>query len=238
MTARPRIAGIVHVVQYQPNHQLGRLPACPARKRAPCRRVLRNAALRPGEEIELIRSVPAPAMRPVSISHGSLPDPGHRRPILRTAREPYPAHPTRAMPEPTAWRDPPGHAPQRASPRRPRGRTSRAELPARAPGQPRRERIARGQCPPSLRHYGPGQGGRPKDAIDKATCVCRSYGRSRARLYNTIRPHSALGGRTPAEAYWDGPPVDMMDKPLRALTTSPQAQQQKQEDRFKGILAA
>ena len=34
------------------------------------------------------------------------------------------------------------------------------------------------------------------------------------------------------------PPVDMMDKPLRALPTSPRAQQQQQEDRFKGILAA
>ena len=56
-------------------------------------------------------------------------------------------------------------------------------------------------------------------------------------FYNTERPHTALGGRTPAEAYRDGPPVDMMDKPLRALPTSPQAQQQ-QEDRFKGILAA
>ena len=30
----------------------------------------------------------------------------------------------------------------------------------------------------------------------------------------------------------------MMDKPLRALPTSPQAQQQQQEDRMKGILAA
>ena len=57
-------------------------------------------------------------------------------------------------------------------------------------------------------------------------------------FYNTERPHTALGGRTPAEAYRDGPPVDMMDKPLRALPTSPQAQQQQQEDRFKGILAA
>ena len=56
-------------------------------------------------------------------------------------------------------------------------------------------------------------------------------------FYNTERPHAALGGRTPAEAYRDGPPVDMMDKPLRALPTTPQAQQQ-QEDRFKGILAA
>ena len=45
-------------------------------------------------------------------------------------------------------------------------------------------------------------------------------------------------GRTPAEAYRGEPPVDMMDKPLRALPTSPQAQQQQQEDRFKGILAA
>ena len=36
-------------------------------------------------------------------------------------------------------------------------------------------------------------------------------------FYNTERPHSALGGQTPAEAYRDGPPVDMMDKPLRAF---------------------
>ena len=54
-------------------------------------------------------------------------------------------------------------------------------------------------------------------------------------FYNTERPHSALGGRTPAEAWRSEMPVDMMDKPLRALPTSPQAQQQ---DRFKGILAA
>ena len=56
------------------------------------------------------------------------------------------------------------------------------------------------------------------------------------RFYNLERPHSALDGRTPAEAYRGEAPVDMMDKPLRALPTSPQAQQQ--QDRFKGILAA
>ena len=47
-------------------------------------------------------------------------------------------------------------------------------------------------------------------------------------FYNTERPHSALGGRTPAEAYaagGDRRPVDMMDK-AHALPTSPQAQQQ------------
>ena len=57
-------------------------------------------------------------------------------------------------------------------------------------------------------------------------------------FYNTIRPHSALARSTPAEADRDGTPVDMMDKPLRALPTYPQAQQQRQEDRFKGILEA
>ena len=57
-------------------------------------------------------------------------------------------------------------------------------------------------------------------------------------FYNTERPHSALGGKTPAEAYRGAPPVDMMDKPLRVLPTSPQAQQQRQGNRCKGILAA
>ena len=58
------------------------------------------------------------------------------------------------------------------------------------------------------------------------------------RFYNLERPHAALDGRTPAEAYRGEPPVDMMDKPLRALPTSPQAQQQQREDRLKGVLAA
>tara|TARA_A100001037_G_scaffold232270_1_gene210674 strand:- start:242 stop:1171 length:930 start_codon:yes stop_codon:yes gene_type:complete len=44
-------------------------------------------------------------------------------------------------------------------------------------------------------------------------------------FYNTERPHSALGGGTPAEAHGAIKPVDMIDKAF-ALTTSPQAQQQ------------
>jgi putative transposase len=55
-------------------------------------------------------------------------------------------------------------------------------------------------------------------------------------FYNTERPHSALGGRTPAEAYGAGRPVDMMDK-AGALPTSPQAQHQ-QQDVINRILAA
>ena len=62
-------------------------------------------------------------------------------------------------------------------------------------------------------------------------------------FYNTERPHSALGARTPAEAYRGKPPVDMVDKPLSALplnacVQTPQAQHQRQQDRFTGILAA
>ena len=47
-------------------------------------------------------------------------------------------------------------------------------------------------------------------------------------FYNTERPHSALAGQTPAEAYGAGQPVDMMDKAC-TLPTSPQAQQQQRE---------
>ncbi len=57
-------------------------------------------------------------------------------------------------------------------------------------------------------------------------------------FYNTVRPHSALAGQTPLEVYRGEEHVDMMDKPLRALTTYPQAQQQQQGDQVKRILAA
>jgi len=55
-------------------------------------------------------------------------------------------------------------------------------------------------------------------------------------FYNTERPHSSLAGRTPAEAYGVGRPVDMMDK-AHALPTSPPDQQQ-QQDVIDRILAA
>lgn len=56
-------------------------------------------------------------------------------------------------------------------------------------------------------------------------------------FYNTERPHSALDGRTPAEAYWAKGPVDMMDK-APALPTSPQAQQQQKSFNVIEVLAA
>ena len=55
-------------------------------------------------------------------------------------------------------------------------------------------------------------------------------------FYNTERPHSSLGGRTPAEAYGATRSVDMMDK-AHALPTSPQAQQQ-QQNMINRFLAA
>ena len=66
----------------------------------------------------------------------------------------------------------------------------------------------------------------------KAERVIRDW----IEFYNTERPHSALGGRTPAEAYGAKWPVDMMDK-ADALPTSPQAQQQ-QKNLITRILAA
>jgi putative transposase len=56
-------------------------------------------------------------------------------------------------------------------------------------------------------------------------------------FYGTVRPHSALDGQTPAEAYSAGRPVDMMDN-ASALPTSPQAQQQQKAFEMIEVLAA
>ena len=56
-------------------------------------------------------------------------------------------------------------------------------------------------------------------------------------FYNTARPHSALDGQTPAEAYSTGRPVDMMDN-ASALPTSPQAQQHQKAFNMIRVLAA
>jgi Integrase core domain len=56
-------------------------------------------------------------------------------------------------------------------------------------------------------------------------------------FYNTERPHSALGGATPSEAYASERSGDMMDKAF-ALPTSPQAQQQQEAFKINRVLAA
>ena len=56
-------------------------------------------------------------------------------------------------------------------------------------------------------------------------------------FYNNGRPHSGLGGKTPAEAYCAKRPMDMMDK-AGALPTSPQAQQQQKSfNRIESLAA-
>ena len=45
-------------------------------------------------------------------------------------------------------------------------------------------------------------------------------------FYNTERPHSSLGGQTPAEIHAGPRPVDKWTTGYAGLTTSPQAQQQ------------
>lgn len=49
-------------------------------------------------------------------------------------------------------------------------------------------------------------------------------------FYNSQRPHSSLEGQTPAEVYAGARPVDKWTTGAAGLTTSPQAQQQQQED--------
>ena len=57
-------------------------------------------------------------------------------------------------------------------------------------------------------------------------------------FYNTQRPHSALDGKTPAEAYAAERPVGMWTTQERALPTSPQGHQKQKAFNRKDVLAA
>ena len=57
-------------------------------------------------------------------------------------------------------------------------------------------------------------------------------------FYNSGRPHSSLDGQTPAEAYHQDRPVDMMDKPNGLPTYPPAQQRQKYDISLKKNLAA
>ncbi len=84
----------------------------------------------------------------------------------------------------------------------------------------------------------------PKSFAKIHLCMTRWMRQGSGHFYNTERPHSALAGQSPAEAYWAEKPVDMMDK-AHALPTSPQGlarrfgqAQQRQQDVINRILAA
>ena len=130
----------------------------------------------------------------------TTPNPCRRRPILRLTPGLCPASPAIAISRWTALRHQSGRREQRASLRRPPGRTSRAELPAGSPGRRHTECRARERRLPSSRHHEPAPRCQTRGAPDREAAKCRSYGRSVASFYNVERPHSALDGRTPAEA--------------------------------------
>ena len=64
---------------------------------------------------------------------------------------------------------------------------------------------------------------RPSICMSSPTASRPGASSASGSLLHYRRPHSALGGRTPAEAYRGARPVDMMDTSLRAVPTSPQA---------------
>jgi len=55
-------------------------------------------------------------------------------------------------------------------------------------------------------------------------------------FYNGKQPHTAIAGRTPAEAYAHGSSENMMDRLLCDLPTSPLPQQRQKENRSEGLL--
>ncbi len=55
-------------------------------------------------------------------------------------------------------------------------------------------------------------------------------------FYNSIRPHSALAGATPTEAYENGGPLDQTDQPHGS--PAPPPAQQEQQDMINTTLAA
>src|SRR5713226_8933621 len=114
------------------------------------------------------------------------------------------------------------------------GRTSTLGPPASDPCQTRSACNGKQHHRPCRSSHGCKREGQTTDAIDTKAHESQSRGRSQTLLYNTERPHSALGNLTPL-AVWrdsvtgvlDGTAVDMtlrLDN-AGALPTCPQPQQ-------------
>ena len=136
--------------------------------------------------------------------HGPLPDSGLGRDSIRPKAGHSMmqcGHSTHAAPAPQAPSAPPGrhgHPPPHEPGRKPTGRTSRLEPPANGPYRSR-SGYSEKQCRPlsrSPRERRPED--RTTDATRTAVLETQFRGRSQGLLYNTVRPHSALGYRPPA----------------------------------------
>jgi hypothetical protein len=159
------------------------------------------------------------------VSHGSLSDSasesrrvrrGPMRPVSqrsdRGRRPRRPATPARPGASPVLQQAPR----PTASERRPFGRTSRQEVPDIELTDHRSGCSGKSPSQPSASPPGCKQSVRPKGARDTQPPVRRSRGCSVVSFYNEVRPHSALGGRTPSLIRL--PPSSPASRPLRVAS--------------------
>jgi hypothetical protein len=129
---------------------------------------------------------------PVPVAREIRPKPGH--PMLQNVRCGGAAIAPRALSAPTSRCG----APQPDAPwRRPTDQTSMPGSPATGlPWRPQ-DHSGKQRRPVSRSPHGRQHEGRSTDAKDIVALETRYRGRSQALLYNEVRPHSAIGARTP-----------------------------------------
>jgi hypothetical protein len=161
-------------------------------------------------------------------SHEHPPGSGHKAPLLSPKPEYskmiFDRHiplSQRATPKAsTAPQNPHTDGVRAASADRRPDQTSRPPIPASAlslrhPGSSAERRRLLSRSP-----HGRAQCIQPRDAKDREPrdfLPCRSCGRYRATLYNTVRPHSSIGNLPPADYAKLSAPASQRDGPLRAI---------------------
>jgi hypothetical protein len=143
--------------------------------------------------------------------HWNLPDSDRerfslrRRPwhsMVRRRRYPHRLRPaSTGLLMPTARRDARADSPRHKSQRIPHGQTSTSEVPDTDQSHGHDGYTWRNCQSVSSSLHECGLCVRPKDEKDIVPLASRSCGRSLASLYGAQRPHSALAGLTPDEAY-------------------------------------
>ncbi len=207
------------VLEQQPRHQAGQGPPRLLGQRPPDRGARAARRRRRDEQVGLRNSAPRRLPAAVSAaSHGPLPDSGRgslpplprpKHPSARSLSPPPTAAARRKARQrrPAVWT-------RRTGARRPPARTS-SPAPRGVGRRPRRGCTAARWRSLFRSSRGRGRRGRSRDATDTKASAPRSCGRSAVELYNTARPHSALGYRPPA------PEVVMPKPPMPPPRTGP-----------------
>ena len=197
------------------------------RQRPPIRYRHRAVDDRWCEQIELMGYALRMVASAVPALHGHLPDSRRERAILRQNQ----ARSARPAPPRLHCRPPPSAAPSRLSARLesrvessrapsaciPPGQTSRAAAPTNGQERHSRDCIAHNHRRPSRLPHEPARRTRPTDAMNRRPRDPRSCGRSVAALYNTVRPHSAIGNLPPADYAKLSDPAMQRGGTLRSL---------------------